>query len=231
MWDAVEAERGGADRLEIVRDLDREGLTPSLSLVREIRKEVAIPCRVMLRHQESHMLTDRRDLQEYARLAGEFAAAGVDGFVFGFVRDEAIDVEAAGALLTYLHPINAKATFHRAFDATADCIAAIAALKKCAGVDRILTGGGSGPWALKAQRLSQFCALARPEITIIAGGGLDAWAIRLLVERTPVQEFHTGRAVRDSAQPTGRVQAALVSELARIVHSTEELSGPSQLKE
>lgn len=33
--DALEAERGGADRTEVVRDLDRGGLTPYLDLVRQ----------------------------------------------------------------------------------------------------------------------------------------------------------------------------------------------------
>lgn len=47
--DAVEAEKGGASRLEIVRDLGRGGLTPPLELVAEIKRAVNVPLRVMLR--------------------------------------------------------------------------------------------------------------------------------------------------------------------------------------
>jgi copper homeostasis protein CutC len=53
--DAIEAERGGATRLEVVRDLDRGGLTPSLGLVHDIVAAVRIPIRVMVR--ESDLLT------------------------------------------------------------------------------------------------------------------------------------------------------------------------------
>ena len=43
--DAVEAEKGGAKRLEIVRDLGRGGLTPPLELVAQIKHAVDLPLR------------------------------------------------------------------------------------------------------------------------------------------------------------------------------------------
>jgi copper homeostasis protein len=47
--DAIEAARGGADRLEVARDMDRQGLTPSIEMVREIMRSVRLPLRVMVR--------------------------------------------------------------------------------------------------------------------------------------------------------------------------------------
>ncbi len=47
--DAIEAQRGGAGRLEVVRAMDAGGLTPPVSRVREILAAVSIPVRVMLR--------------------------------------------------------------------------------------------------------------------------------------------------------------------------------------
>ena len=52
LTDAIEAEQGGAGRLEIVSELKRGGLTPSFDLVAEIKQRVAIPLRVMLRESE-----------------------------------------------------------------------------------------------------------------------------------------------------------------------------------
>lgn len=229
--DAVEAANGGADRLEIVRDFERDGLTPAVSLIREIRREVPTPFRVMLREKETNELADGRELQEYVRLAREFMDAGADGVVFGFLRDGQIDVEPTRALLAQLNACKRNATFHRAFDAAEDPVAAITMLKKCAGIDRILTSGGTGTWEVKARRLSQLYELGAPEITILAGGGLDAQAIRVLLERTLIREFHTGRAVREAGEANGKVQAKLVSELAHIVHSGKQpllLSDPVQ---
>ena len=47
--DAVAAEAGGADRLELVRDLDQDGLTPPPELVRAVVAAVRIPVYAMLR--------------------------------------------------------------------------------------------------------------------------------------------------------------------------------------
>jgi copper homeostasis protein len=52
--DAIEAERGGAGRLELARELGRGGLTPSPDLVQEVRQAVAIPVRVMLRENDGY---------------------------------------------------------------------------------------------------------------------------------------------------------------------------------
>ena len=47
--DAVAAQAGGADRLELVTDMAADGLTPSAATVAGIRAAVDIPARVMLR--------------------------------------------------------------------------------------------------------------------------------------------------------------------------------------
>jgi hypothetical protein len=50
--DAVAAEQGGADRLELVVDLSRGGMTPPAALVDEILGRVRIPIRVMVRETD-----------------------------------------------------------------------------------------------------------------------------------------------------------------------------------
>ena len=55
--DAREAARGGADRLEVVRDLESGGLTPPLALVAAIAAETALPLRVMVRENAGFMTT------------------------------------------------------------------------------------------------------------------------------------------------------------------------------
>ena len=57
--DAREAARGGADRLEVVRALELGGLTPPLTLVREIAEAVSLPLRVMVRGNAGYATTPR----------------------------------------------------------------------------------------------------------------------------------------------------------------------------
>src|ERR1043165_9596676 len=52
--DAVEAQKGGASRLEVVRELDRGGLTPSIQLVQAIKDAVDLPLRVMVSESDGY---------------------------------------------------------------------------------------------------------------------------------------------------------------------------------
>lgn len=53
--DAVAAEEGGADRLEVVVDVASGGLTPAAETVAAISKRCALPQMVMLRAEPSFL--------------------------------------------------------------------------------------------------------------------------------------------------------------------------------
>ena len=208
--DALAAERGGAGRLEIVSHLDLGGLTPNFETLREICRCVAIPVRVMLRCSESH--TPRPSEVEFlAQQAEDLAALGIDGLVLGFLWENQVDLALTDRVLG--RAPNLKATFHRAFDEAAYPLVEIGRLKELRQVDRILTSGGDGPWETKATRLGHYQQAAAPEITILAGGGLDRVGIERLLSETPIREFHTGRAVRFPDDPSGNVQTEKVRQL------------------
>jgi copper homeostasis protein len=209
--DAVEAERGGAGRLEVVRNLELGGLTPSFETVREICHQVAVLVRVMLRCSQRHS-PQPGEIEMLCQQAEELAALPVDGLVLGFLRNGRIDISLTRQVLS--HAPNLKATFHRAFDETADPLAEINCLKELPQVDRILTSGGHGPWATRAKRLQDYQQAAAPEITILAGGGLDQRGIEQLLSAHQLREFHTGRAVRDPQEAFGQVRAEKVRQLA-----------------
>ncbi len=68
--DAVAAERGGANRLEIISHYEAGGLTPALELVREITVTVSIPARVMLRETEPFVVRDAAEVERQCARAG-----------------------------------------------------------------------------------------------------------------------------------------------------------------
>lgn len=220
--DAIQAERGGADRLEIVSHLEIGGLTPPLSLVREILKAVSIPVRVMLRSNEGFETRSQQEIGDLCAIARELSALRVDGIVVGFLRDGKIDREPISQILARAPELHA--TFHHAFDASDDPLLSIDTLKSFTQVDRILTRGSAESLALQISNLTAFEIKARPEIRVLAGGGLDTSRIRELVSATPVSEFHVGRAVRVPPETQGEVRAECVRELLRA-------SGLSDLRE
>ena len=125
--DAIQAEQGGADRLEIVSHLEIGGLTPPLSMVREILKAVSIPVRVMLRGNGGFETGSQKEISDLCDVAGELSALHVDGIVVGFLRDGKIDVEAISQILASAPEL--PATFHHAFDASDDRLQSIETLK------------------------------------------------------------------------------------------------------
>ena len=210
--DALEAEQGGAGRLELVRDLGRGGLTPEPGLIADIVKAVRIPVRVMLRDSEPFEVSDAdepRRLHDAARRAHECGAAG---FVVGFLRTGAPWLPAVQEVLGAL---SGPATFHRAFDAALDPLAAVAALAAEPRIDRILTSGGEGAWPARFASLKKFRDAAPPHLTILPGGGLDAGAVRALAA-DGFSEAHIGRAARVPNDVEGRVTASRVAELVAI---------------
>jgi copper homeostasis protein len=213
--DALEAEQGGAGRIELVRDLDRGGLTPPLRLIEAVVNAVRIPVRVMLRDSEPFELGDPGEPARLHRAARDAHGCGAAGFVVGFLRDGAPDT---GAVQEVLGPLLGPVTFHHAFDRTDRPLDALAALSMDPRIDRVLTSGGPGGWPARLARLGKYRQAARAHPGILPGGGLDADALRALAaEGFP--EAHVGRAARVPPRPDGRVRAALVAELVAIART------------
>lgn len=207
--DAIEAERGGAGRLELVRDLHRGGMTPAVELVEAVLSEVTVPVRVMIREADGYGAGHPQQLEQLAVLARRFAAFGVQGLVCGFTRAGRIDVAAMDAIAEASG--SARLTFHHAFDDLPDPAAALRELQRWPSVDRVLTSGGPGDWKCKAERLREW-ARVTSSIGILAGGGVDLAALRVL-SAAGLAEAHIGRAARVLTSVEGVVTASRVAEL------------------
>lgn len=214
--DAVEAEKGGANRLEVISRFDVGGLTPSPDLVREIKAKVSLPLRVMLRESEGYEASSEAEIERLCQAARELNQIRVDGIVLGFLKGDEIDFELTGKVLDCAPAL--KATFHHAFEETRDKLGAIEKLKAFRQIDRILSHGGNGSWAEKLSRLEAYAQAGLPEIKILAGGGVDAEAIELLKKKTSVREFHAGSAARR----LGKVDKSRVEALVRALRETYE---------
>jgi len=197
--DAMEAERGGATRLEVVRELDRGGLTPPLALVHDILAAVRIPIRVMLRESEGYAISGSQERDGLFQIAGELSALRIDGLVIGFVRGRSADLVTTMEVLAAAPGLSC--TFHHAFDDLADSVGTLATLKTCGRIDYVLTHGGWGTMETRAAWLRALAQAASPEISLMVGGGVDAPVICGLRREGYAGAFHVGRA---SARIFGR---------------------------
>ena len=211
--DAIAAARGGAHRLEVVRELDRGGLTPPATLVCEIQRALPLPLRVMVRESDGFGRGTPDEGLRMADAAAAFDALGVDGVVVGWTRGSQIDDDMLARVLEAAPSL--RATFHHAFDALPDPEAAFDALKRHRQIDRVLTRGGPGAWPSRCVTLTRYARWARPEIALLPGGGVDIEALRALAGCAAVTEAHVGRAARVRQAADAPVSADLVRGLVR----------------
>ncbi|MEA3225454.1 MAG: copper homeostasis protein CutC [Planctomycetota bacterium] len=186
--DAIEAERGGAGRVELNSSLFFGGLTPSLGSVIEAKKRLSIPVIVMIRprgggfcYTEAEMATMLHD----ARLAIEH---GADGLAFGILtQDGSIDKDRCRQIVELAG--GKEAIFHRAFDVTPDPLKALDQLVGL-GFTRILTSGQEKSAPEGAELIKELISCAGDRIEILPGGGIRQHNIRAILEQTGAKQVH-----------------------------------------
>jgi copper homeostasis protein len=198
----------------VVREIERDGLTPSLDLVRTLQAEIPLPLRVMVRESDGFGISGPEELRRLQRTIAMLADLGVDGAVVGFARDGRLDLEAIRAVLAAAPHL--PVTLHRAFDSVADPLRAIDEALTFPQIDRILTSGGDGDWPARCRRFKEYAARAGSRITFLPGGGVDDQALVGLAASKCVGEAHVGKAAREPQVATAAVSMARVHLLKTI---------------
>lgn len=184
---AVNAERGGADRLELCSDLIVGGVTPSLALFERVREKVTIPIHVLLRPRFGDFLYSEEELEILIRQASLFKEAGADNLVIGCLTKEGrLDMEANARIIEAAGttPVN----LHRAFDMCRDMHEALEDAKKL-GVVSILTSGGCAS-ALEGLDTLNHLKQNAGSIDIMAGAGVNPESLRYMKEHSCLTSFH-----------------------------------------
>ncbi|WP_434591244.1 copper homeostasis protein CutC [Streptomyces sp. A5-4] len=209
--DAVAAQSGGADRLELITDMAADGLTPSRETFGRIRAAVDIRLRVMLRLADGFAAGDIDALVEAAR---GMRAEGADEFVLGFLDpDGSPDLVAVERVVAEIE--GCPWTFHRAIDRAADRDAARKQLAELPGLDTYLTAGSAdGVDAGLPTLLAEAAASERSEpgygARLLVGGGLRLEHVPEL-RAAGITGFHIGGAARPGGW-SKPVEAAAVRE-------------------
>ena len=184
---ALEAQRCGADRIELCAAPQEGGLTPSLGVLKTVRESVTIPVHPIIRPRGG----------DFCYTAGEFAAMlddvaavrdlGFPGMVIGILdADGQVDrarmkkIMAAAGMMAV--------TFHRAFDMCANPRQASVELADL-GVQRILTSGQQPSAEKGISLIRELISQSDPPI-IMAGAGVRAANLPLFLQ-AGVKEVHS----------------------------------------
>lgn len=137
--DALEAEKAGANRVELNSSLFFGGLTPSIGEVIEAKKSINIPLVAMIRPRGGGFCYTDSEFRVMLHDAKAVLDNGADGIVFGILTEDGkVDIERNKRLIEIAG--DKEVIFHRAFDAIPDPFEALEILIDM-GIKRILTKG------------------------------------------------------------------------------------------
>jgi len=112
---ALNAEKGGADRIELCSELAVGGVTPSFGLLKMVKKHISIPVHVLIRPRSGDFTFSDDEFEIMERDIAVCRELDFDGIVSGALhKDFTLDIERTSELKEASGPM--KFTFHRAFD-------------------------------------------------------------------------------------------------------------------
>jgi copper homeostasis protein len=186
--DAIEAEAGGADRVELCSALFLGGLTPSLGTIQEAKRRLKIPIMVMVRPRGGGFAYSEAELASMERDTQASVENGANGIVFGILQpDGRIDIPRCKKIRELVG--KRQAVFHRAFDVTPDPFEALEQLVDL-GITRVLSSGQKDSVPEGAELIKKLIERAGDRIEILPGGGIQLWNVKEMVERTGCRQVH-----------------------------------------
>lgn len=212
---AINAESGGADRIELCSDLTVGGVTPNEAELREAREKVGIPIFVLVRSRAGDFVYTNEEIEEMRKSILYCKDLGYEGVVIGaLTKDSTIDLPAIKLLMEAAKGM--KVTFHRAFDELNEYKKALDQLKEL-GVDRILTSGLTDNAVSGAEMLTKLISLAGEDLVIMPGGGVRPENIQSLFA-TGASEFHSSCLANGEQFTSTFMVKELKSELEMATH-------------
>lgn len=186
---------GGADRVELCRELDLDGLTPHVDTIREAvalaqesSREFGVM--VLVRQRDGDFIYNAEEKRIMTDDIKRICHLGVDGIVIGALTPALkVDTQWTKAVTEIAHSQELSVTFHRAFDRAANLYDALECLVDI-GVDRILTSGGQPDVVSGIEILTSLNRLAAGRISIMPGGSVRSSNISRLYRNVGASEYH-----------------------------------------
>jgi copper homeostasis protein len=168
---AFNAEKAGADRIELCSELSVGGITPSFGLLKKIVTELSIPVHVLIRPRSGDFTYSDEEFDSMKRDIKLCKELGIDGIVSGILhKDNSIDYNRTQELIELSKPMHFA--FHRAFDCVPNPFDSLERLMAL-GVETILTSGQQPKAENGISLLTQLQEKADNKLTILAGGGIN----------------------------------------------------------
>ena len=168
---ALKAERAGADRIELCKDLYLDGLTPDYESAKKTIDKLNIPVFILIRPREGNFIYSNEEFELMKSDIVKFKEMGCKGIVAGVLNnDNSVDIERTKELTELSRPL--EFTFHRAFDIVSKPLDEIENLIGI-GVNRVLTSGQKEKAIDGLVLLEQLKRISNNRILIMPGSGIS----------------------------------------------------------
>ena len=168
---ALKAEKAGADRIELCKDLHLDGLTPDYESAKRTIDTLDIPVFILIRPREGDFIYSHEEFELMKSDIIKFKEMGCKGIVSGVLNnDNSIDIKKTKELVELSRPL--EFTFHRAFDKVNNPLYEIENLIGL-GIDRVLTSGQKEKAIDGLVLLKQLNSISNNRIKIMPGSGIN----------------------------------------------------------
>lgn len=186
--DAIEAEKRGADRIELCDNLSQGGTTPSYGTIKVALSTLKIPVFPIIRPRGGDFYYTPAEIEVIKEDIKVCKSLGAKGVVLGLLtKDKKIDFEVLCQLVELAKPM--EVTFHKAIDELEDPTLVIDDLINL-GVKRILSSG-TKPTALEGKdMLNKMIEKAGDRLTIVVAGKVTKEILPEVSSLIPAKEYH-----------------------------------------
>ena len=192
---AINAEKGGAARIELCANIIIGGTTPSLFLFQEVRENCSLPIHTLIRPRFGDFCYSESEVRIMTKEIIQFKKAGANGVVIGALTPEGfLDMNVMETLCKAATGMSI--TLHRAFDMCKDPFDTLNKAVELK-IDTILTSGQQNNCIDGADLIKKLVAVKK--IDIMAGGGITPDNIKEIITKTGATGYHlTGKKKIDS---------------------------------
>lgn len=184
---AINAEKGGAHRIELCENLSVGGLTPNFDLAKKVISELNIPVFILIRPRKGDFNYSHEEFEQIKKDIILFKKIGCKGIVSGILtKDKKLDIIKTKELIKLSRPL--EFTFHRAFDEVLNPINVLHQLIKLR-ADRILTSGQKKTAIDGIELIKKLINISNNTIKIMPGSGINSTNI-LEINKLNINEIH-----------------------------------------
>ena len=214
----INAQNGGASRIELCGNPTEGGTTPAPGVLIQARKLVDIQLYPIIRPRGGYYFYSADEIESIRQDILFCKNIGCDGVSIGAQKmDGSLDLDLCKQFVEWAYPM--KATLNKAFDLSPDLEQSLEDAID-AGFERILTSGGKKAAIDALDILGGLMKQAAERIIIMPGCGLRSYNVAEIAKATRAREYHSAARI-DLANPL-TYQNPLVHDLGSVFNASAE---------